>query len=201
MQDGSPATMDCECMQKRKSVKRIKQSGLGNLLDKRVNDYVAIEDWQKEVKEKATRYLTEKSKNWFVILGQSGSGKTHICSAIGSRLLNQGKEVRYMAWTDLAAKIREMDEVNAEIEKIKDIEVLYIDDLFKIAASQGQKNVAFNILSYRANNELTTIISSEVLFDDLLKVDEAIAGRIKEMAQDYLINITNGDKNYRLKME
>jgi len=201
VQNNEPATMDCECMIKRRSFKRIKLSGLGSLLDKRVNDYVANEIWQKEVKGKATAYINSKSRNWFVMLGQSGSGKTHICSAITSHLLNQGKEVRYVIWTDLAAKIREMDGVNVEIEEFKDVEILYIDDLFKVEASKGQKNAAFKIINHRANNSLVTIISSEMLFDELLVADEAIAGRIKHMAGDFLINITRGDKNYRLKRD
>lgn len=107
-------------------------------------------------------------------------------------------------------KANKMDaEVYAEMmDKFKTVPVLYIDDLFKTGkADTLQKptpadiNTAFELLNYRYNKpDLITIISSESQIADLINIDEAIAGRIKERCGDYLINIKpDKTKNYRLR--
>jgi hypothetical protein len=47
-----------------------------------------------------------------------------------------------------------------------------------------------------------TIVSSELLLKDLREIDEAIAGRLKEKAKKYCIQVgKDSSKNYRLKDE
>ena len=59
--------------------------------------------------------------------------------------------------------------------------------------------MAFELLDYRYNNDLITILSSELTFDRLLSLDEAIAGRIREKCGPFLVNIARAaGKNYRL---
>ena len=80
------------------------------------------------------------------------------------------------------------------------VDVLYIDDFFKGKISDTDKTLAFDIINYRFNNNLVTIISSELLLNDLINIDAAIAGRIKQMAGDYIVQIAYDDeRNYRLK--
>jgi DNA replication protein DnaC len=77
-------------------------------------------------------------------------------------------------------------------------ELLYIDDLFQGARSEADRRMAFELLDYRYNNDLITILSSELTFERLLALDEAIAGRIREKCGPYLVNIDPGkQKNYR----
>lgn len=79
-------------------------------------------------------------------------------------------------------------------------DVLYIDDFFKGKISETDKTLAFDIINYRYNNSLVTIISSELLLQELIDVDAAIAGRIKQMSADYIVQIAYDDeRNYRLK--
>lgn len=60
--------------------------------------------------------------------------------------------------------------------------------------------MTFELLDYRYNNDLPTILSGVMTFDQLLKLDQAIAGRIREKCEPYLVNITPGaGKNYRLE--
>ena len=144
----------------------------------------------------------------------SGCGKTHICTAICREFLLHESEVVYMLWRDdivrIKAAITDSEEYSGEIQRYKQAETLYIDDLFKTGRGQDDSgmqkptaadiNVAFEILNYRYNNKLPTIISSECTMSELLKIDEAIAGRIVECASPMVLAVRpDKGKNYRLK--
>lgn len=204
----------CKCVKIRESIGRLKMSGLGNLLKTLTFDnFKAEEDWQKDMKEKAINFVNSNNK-WFVILGQSGIGKSHICTAISRELLKQGKSIRYMRWLDDGNKLKR-NAMNSEtyeaiIDDLKNVEVLYIDDFWKSdnnsKPSPADIKIANEILNYRYNEALSknerliTIISSERTLEQLTSYDVAIAGRMVEMSKpDYLIEIRGAEKNYRLK--
>ena len=59
---------------------------------------------------------------------------------------------------------------------------------------------AFETINYRYNNNMPTIISSELLIDDLRDLDEATASRMYQRAKGYVISIAKDkNKNYRFK--
>ena len=200
----------CDCKPIRLVNSRIEKSGLKQLLFGCTFDtFEATEMWQKNIKNTAEMYLKDYKGNWFYIGGQTSSGKTHICTAIMSEFIKQGKKAAYMLWRDeivpLKANINNYEEYEKRINQFKKADVLYIDDFFKI--EKGVKpttadiNIAYELLNYRYNNpELITILSSEMLIKDLLQVDEAVASRIYEKSKKYQINIEPDiKKNYRLR--
>lgn len=196
----------CECKRKRQALYRAAKSGLGDYINKRFNDYEATEDWQKNVKAKTIEYCKSENNYWFVTTGQSGAGKTLISSIIANYLLlKQEKEVIYITWTDFISKLkRDMmgdntDEVSDYLDNIKNVEVLYIDELLK-KYNETDLRYIIEIINYRYTNNLKTIISSERTIDELLDIDEATFGRVIEKADRFIINIPKDrKKNYRLK--
>lgn len=193
---------ECGCMKKRRTIRNAHRSGLNELLKFTVKSFEVKHEWQKVIRDKAVEYVKSNSNSWFVMLGQPGSGKTHLCSAIAKTFLDKEKEVKYIIWPiyirELRNKMYGQNDINA-ILKEKQIEVLYIDDFLKGADSENAIELAFDLLNYRYNNNLTTIISSELLMDELNKKDAAIAGRIYQRAKEYLFQINKCDKNnYRL---
>ena len=199
----------CRCEKSRKSIRNLKASGLENVLnDYRFDNYVVEQDWQKAIFEKATKFVNDKSDHWLFMGGASGCGKSHLCSAVAIDLLRKGIEVKYMLWKSESRKIKNDNfEGGNLIEYYKDVEVLYIDDLFKVGKSfdeeiqrptAGDINIAFEIINSRVAQKKKTIISSESTLLDLFDIDEAIAGRIKQMSGEYCLNISKGEgKNYR----
>lgn len=210
------ANQQCDCMIVRKAIYNTKHSGMGELLQFKLSDFKVTEEWQQRIVDKANHYLESDTNSWFTIIGQSGAGKTMICSAIANELLRRYKQVKFVAWTEFVEKLKRMkfdtdrDDYFSEYSKC---EVLYIDDLFKGSLSydnNGQLKVnqtdvkyAFQLLNERYNKRLVTIISSEFLIDDIkLNVDEAIAGRIKERSTSYCVQIKKDtNRNYRFRKE
>lgn len=205
----------CKCQKIRRVINRMKRSGLQKTISEcTFEKYEAATDWHKHIKEKAQQFIKDTGGSWFFIGGQSGCGKTHICTAICRHFLYEDKEVRYMVWredvTNLKANVTEAEQYTKMIDEYKKAEVLYIDDLFKTGKADGDKpqkptaadiNIAFELLNYRYNNpDLITIISSECMIMDILEIDEATGGRIAEKAGAYSLNIKpDRAKNYRLK--
>lgn len=205
---------ECQCMKIRRTIRRMEKSGLKNLMrDYTFGKFEASENWQKTVQNAAASYA-KSPQGWFFIGGQSGCGKTHICTAICRELILQGLDVVYMLWRDeitrLKAMVTDVDKYDNNIQLFKRAEVLYIDDFFKMGRGVGNNdiqkptmadiNIAFELLNYRSINNLQTIISSEFNIAELLEIDQALAGRIVENANPMPIVIRPDiKKNYRLK--
>lgn len=202
----------CKCEEIRRSIMRMKRSGLKDIIrDYTFDKFDATEPWQKTMKSAATDYA-KNPEGWFYLGGQSGCGKTHLCTAICREFLLEGKRVIYMLWRDDIAKLKsiamEPEERQKMIDRFKQAEVLYIDDLFKTGRNpDGSEpkptaadiNAAFEIINYRYNNPaLLTIISSEMNEDELLDIDEAVGGRIFERSKSISI-AKNRDRNYRIR--
>ena len=202
----------CKCVEIRRSIRRMQKSGLKNIIkDYTFAKYEAVEPWQKSIKDAAVKYAQDQS-GWFFIGGQSGAGKTHICTAICREFLLAGNAVAYMLWRDDAAKLKglvtDYELQEPLMKRFKETKVLYVDDLFKTGkGADGKKQlptpadigIAFEILNYRYNNpDLQTIISSELTADELLEIDEAVGGRIFE--KSVVLNLApDPNRNYRLR--
>lgn len=202
----------CKCVETRKMVHQAKTSGFGDLLNHKLDDYIANTKWQKDWLQVANDYLNTTNNEWLAYLGQSGSGKTMLCSAICNKLLKRHKKVKYMSWDVFTNKLKRFSFDDAREKYLNDFascEVLYIDDLFKTSVRDGKinwtdVNYGFEIINTRYNRNLATIISSELIFDQLMEIDEATAGRIRERCQGTKFLIQAGkdrSKNYRLKQE
>lgn len=202
---------DCECRRIRKAKCSAIKSGLGDLLDKRVKDFKTTESWQKELKDSAVNFIRNKG-NWFAVLGQSGSGKTHICAAICNHLLNEGKSVYYLNWLvegrKLAGARFDNGEYDSLMRRFEEANVLYVDDLFKTREQEfptaTEVKIARELMSYRMNYpDKITLISSEFTIEEMMQFDGSLAGRIREKTapKGYLIQIKKCEENnYRWKL-
>lgn len=213
--DDEILTKPCSCMGIRNSIMRINNSGLKSLLDICTFESFKTETpLQEKIKNTAWQFVKNNTDNWFFIGGQSGVGKTHICTAICGELLKHEEAVRYMLWNDESAKIKaavnDEDEYAKLLNPLKSVQVLYIDDLFKpIIDDRGMRKqpnpgdirLAFELINSRyISPSLITIISSEWTLSELQRIDPAIGGRVYQRAKDFCLSISRGEeKNYRLK--
>lgn len=196
----------CSCLENKKTLANVEKSGLGELLKYRVKHFKVETEYQKEMKDMTAHYLYHAKKEWFVFLGQSGSGKTMLCSAICNQLLKTGHVVKYLIWGEFMNVLRHMKydgQRNEYYTAYLNAEVLYIDDLFKGKITDYERDIGFQIINHRYNRNLVTIISSEWYMSDLAELDEAMASRIYQKATEkYMFEIERGEgKNYRLKGE
>lgn len=204
--DGSTYVEECSCMPIRRNRLRLRESGLEDMAARYTFDtWQCVEPWQEEAKAKAQDYA-DRHQGWFLACGPSGTGKTHLCTAICSRLMEQGMEVRYVLWREFApeakAAISDQYEYDRLVSPLKEVPVLYIDDLFKTGKGQeptaADVNLAFELLNSRYNDSgKLTIISTEKSTSELVDIDEAVGSRIYERSKG--VGFQFKGKNWRLK--
>lgn len=209
VRDGEKFYRQCECRAKRDSLRRIRRSGLGDQLQRcTFASYQTPEKWQEAAKNTVVRFVRDKDRGWLLLSGQSGSGKSHLCTAAAGKFIHAGADTRYMRWMDesiaLKAAVNDDSEYFRRINPLKTCKVLYIDDFLKTQKgkepSAADVKLAFDLLDYRyCNRGLVTMISTERSIDELLSIDEALGGRIYERTRDYCVVIEGGaTKNWRL---
>lgn len=203
----------CKCKSIRKALIRLADSGLKSVVsDYRFENYNTESEWQKKLLDTAKSFVDNGEGKWFFIGGQSGIGKSHLCTAIAISLLKRGNDVKYMIWQDEASNLKRAINNTPcanELEAYKNVDVLYIDDLFKTGREDGELQkptladikLAFEILNTRIAKQKITIISTECTLPELIEIDEAIAGRIKQLCgNEYCLSIgKDRTKNYRLR--
>ncbi len=202
-ENGTESVTECICMKKRLNQIRAKHSGMGELLNKSLDNYQTAQPWQKTLLNGARYYLSHRENEWYAMTGQSGSGKTHICAAIANHFLDSGEKVIYMPWTIAVKELKQRatEDYTEALQRYIDTDVLYIDDLFKGKITDADLTIAFELINARAINlKSITIVSSERSMEELNQIDSAITGRIAERCGRYMVHI-NADpqKNYRFK--
>lgn len=207
LQDGMEMHRVCECMAIRQNQSNITQSGLSDAIRTKTFDaYQCKETWQTALKENVMHYAEKNRPQWLYIGGQSGAGKTHLCTAVCGVLLQRGLQVRYEMWQTIFRDLSQFATRQTRFQQLTQAQVLYIDDFLKPISNNfddtnpKEVGVAFELLNERYTRNMVTIISSERIFRDLLAADKALAGRIKERCNGYLFAITRSDeKNWRLR--
>lgn len=195
-------TPECKCMGKRRSMQRLMKSGLGGLLDiYTFEKFEAPEKWQQTAKLKAEAFM-EQDSGWMIMCGKPGTGKTHLCTAASMGLMEKYSDMRYVIWRETAPRLKacinDREEYEALITPLKRVPVLYIDDFFKGNVTEGDINLAFELLNGRyVNPALRTLISTEKSLEQLLEIDEAIGSRIYERSKGFVIK--TGATNWRLR--
>lgn len=185
---------------------------------KPLRDYEPYNEQTKNAKDKAANYIRSfkeikrSRENGFALLGQPGSGKTHIVLAIGKALIENKIPVVYMPYLEVIKELKALAMYQEDyiklISRYTKAKVLIIDDLFKdkvrkgkIAAELSEADIKhiYPILNHRYLNYLPTIVSSECTPNMLLELDEALGGRILETTGKRFLQTFKGDCNYRLK--
>ena len=209
IRDGYEYTLECECMEVRRAIWRLENSGLMDVIEMyRMDNFTTDTNYHKNMKAMAEGFLN-RDEGWYFVGGQVGAGKTHICTAVCSELLKQRKSVRYIIWPEEVTKLKGIkmndEEYAAAMNELKRFDVLYIDDFFKkqegIMPTPADVDIAFELLnSLYLQKEKRVIISSERTVQEITEqIDQGLGSRIFQKCGAYQLSIAKDTgKNYRL---
>ncbi len=206
-EQGRTFTRECTCKKINDSKRRLQRTALANKAEKyTLETYSTNEEWQKNILARAKEYATNFNGDWLYIGGQPGAGKTHICTGIVQALsFKYNLSYDYILFnkkmTELKqAKFDDKESYKENIQRLIEVDVLFIDDLYKIEPTKADIDILFDIINERYLNNKTCIFSSEKNAKEIIVFDEAIASRIFEKCGNYVIGIAKDiNKNYRLK--
>ncbi|MGB8479910.1 MAG: IS21-like element helper ATPase IstB [Acidobacteriaceae bacterium] len=138
-----------------------------------------------------------------LLLGNSGTGKTHIALALGLAACQQGQRVRF---TTTAALVSELIEARDDKKllrfqkQIASYELLIVDELGFVPLSKTGAELLFEMLSQRYERG-STLITSNLPFQEWTEVlgSERLTGALLDRLTHHVhILEMNGD-SYRLK--
>lgn len=204
---------DCGCMAARQSLRKLSRSDVcKDWRYKTFDSYTTTDQWQEIMKARILRYVKDDHRGWLYVSGQSGCGKTHLCTAALVDLVKQeALSGEYIRWMDMSEKLDAIRFSSDELKKFKHTlttcDILYLDDLFKkmrnAPISRREFDNTLSIIDARYKNpKLMTIISGERTMEELGQMDEAFAGRIHERCGKHIVQIKREvGRNYRLKKD
>lgn len=146
-------------------------------------------------------YLS-KAEN-IVLLGNSGTGKTHLATALGLEACRQGKKVAFYTAADLVTLLVE---TNAQYQlsrlenRLKKLDLLIVDELGYLTLDENGVKLLFHVLASRYEKHSTIITTNlpfeqwETVFGDRT-MTAALVDRLTHHC--HLVEI-NGD-SYRFK--
>lgn len=210
-EDGYDEAVPCKCREKRLAQMRMKASGLSDDdLNKGFADFLTFEEPPLiEAKATARRYyssfdsIQRERANSIILCGAVGRGKTTLGLAIVNNLIHKGISVLYMPYRDTITSLKQtiIDEMfyKEKMNRLKNVAVLFIDDLFKGKITDSDINIIYEIVNHRYLNRLPVITSTEKTQNELLEIDEAIGSRLIEMSKGYIVTFDKSTPNYRLR--
>lgn len=209
--DGMQVWKLCECVPSKRIKQMMKSSEITLDMQNKTFENFDVTNKPNQIKiakSLASSYyvnfeqIKKERNNSFALLGQVGSGKTHLLFAISNALLSDGVSVIYFPYVeginDLKSKFDLLEE---KTDRLKKASVLFIDDLFKgrDKPTDWQVEIMFSIINYRYLNHMPILLTSEKDFDTLLEIDEAIGSRIFEMTKKNHLVFKGKELNHRLK--
>lgn len=137
--------------------------------------------------------------------GNFGCGKTYLIAATFNELSKKGIKSSIIFWPEFVRNYFS-DEAKENIEYVKNVEVLLIDDLgAENLTAYNRDEILCPILQYRMDNRLTTFITSNLNIKELAihlstsknGVEEIKAGRIISRIEQLTIDTEMLSKNLR----
>lgn len=214
--DGVDVWVRCGCVEWRKAQKLMKASEITDEFQNMGFKNFNVDGKPsviRDIRDCAMTYLKEfesirhERANSIALLGQPGVGKTHLLTAVSNNLINKfGVPVLYFPYVEGFNDLKDdFNKLEEKLERMKNVEVLYIDDLFKPVkgnprATEWQVEQTYAVINYRYLNHKPILISSELTVDELVDIDEALGTRIYQMCRDFTV-VIKGDRkelNHRL---
>ena len=134
-----------------------------------------LDDNIKKLSIKCTSILNKTNKKGLYIYGDLGVGKTYMCMALANSLVLSGEKVAFLKTNFFVNKMRNLivsnyEEYEKVLNDIKKVTYLFLDDIGSESVSAySRDDLLFNILDYRMEHKLTTIFTSNLSKDSLLK--------------------------------
>ena len=141
--------------------------------------------------DQARAYATAPD-GWLVLLGPTGSGKTHLAAAIANGRIAAGEPVFFVTAADLLDHLRSTYAPDSDLaydemfEQVRAVPLLVLDDLGDESATPWAKEKLAQLLGHRYNERLPTVITTP---GPVSKLDERIAGRLDDSAVSRVVRL------------
>lgn len=99
-----------------------------------------------------------------LVFGPSGTGKTHLCAALGRSIVELGKRVKFVTATALVQQLQ-LAKLQLELQpllaKLDRYDLLIIDDLGYVKKSDSETSVLFELIAHRYERKSLMISANQ----------------------------------------
>ncbi len=146
------------------------------------------------------RTFAKNPEGWLVLKGGYGCGKTHLAASIANQCVKRGQPVLFITVPDLLDHLRasyapsDTDEhtppFKARFHEIRTSPILILDDLGTEASTPWVQEKLYQILNYRYNAQLPTVITTNHELED---IPLRLRSRIVDPGLTKIVSITAPD--------
>jgi DNA replication protein DnaC len=107
-----------------------------------------------------------------ILIGDSGTGKTHLATGLGIAACYQGRRVRYATAAALVTELQEAQDgqqLARTVRRYAGIELLVLDELGYVQASESGAELLFQVLAER-NESASIVVTTNLPFGEWTRV-------------------------------
>src|SRR5262245_10534834 len=146
-------------------------------------------------------YLTKRENILFV--GPSGTGKTHLATALGMAACAQGKKVRFWRVTELITTLREAEQDRQLLRlrhQLARLDLLILDEFGYVPASKAGAELLFDVIA-SAYERQSIVLTTNLGFEHWTEVlgNERLTGAALDRLTHRATIVETAGESYRLQ--
>ena len=138
-----------------------------------------------------------------LLMGNSGTGKTHLATALGFAACAQGKKVRFFTVTNLVTELlekredRQLKRFQTQLERYH---LLILDELGYVPFTKAGAELLFDVVS-RAYERQSLLVTTNLPFENWVEVlgSERLTGALLDRLTHRVHILEANGESYRLK--
>ena len=157
---------------------------------------------QQLIRELTTGQYIDRHEN-VLLVGNSGTGKTHLASALAFSACTQGRRVRFFTVTNLVTQLteaREERQLQRMLGQLERQDLLVLDELGYVPFSKLGAELMFEVIS-RAYERVSLIVTTNLPFEQWTEVcgSERLTGAILDRLTHRVHILEANGQSYRLR--
>jgi DNA replication protein DnaC len=189
--------------EKRAAERRLKAAKFPVLKTLDTFDFAAQNSINRElVRQLARGEYIDRHEN-VLMVGNSGTGKTHLATALGFSACQQGRRVRFFTATGLVTQLlerREDRQLDRLMSKLERQHLIVLDELGYVPFSKAGAELLFEVIS-RAYERTSLIVTTNLPFEQWTEVmgSERLTGALLDRLTHRVHILEANGESYRLR--
>ncbi len=189
--------------EKRATERRLKAAKFSNTKTLEGFDFAAQPSINKLLVTELMRGIYLDQCESIILIGNAGTGKTHLATALGVEACGQGKKVRFWRVTELITQLIEARE-ERQLLRLKNqlarLDLLILDELGYVPASKLGAELLFDIIS-TAYERTSLIVTTNLPFENWTEVlgSERLTGATLDRLTHHCHILEASSESYRLQ--